>query len=118
MSTHALQLHTLRMQTLEMVRKQTSLQQETSALGIIFVRREKEAWNDRGLQTKRSQGAILESCFTKILRSEGSPHDRGMRNKFRLPLVAVFTESFQNYGSLHLVQAAASKKKTCSDSNR
>ena len=33
-----------------------------------------------------------------------------MRNKFRLPLVAVFTYSFQNYGSLHLVQAAASKK--------
>ena len=33
-----------------------------------------------------------------------------MRNKFRLPLVAVFTPSFQNYGSLHLVKAAASRK--------
>ena len=33
-----------------------------------------------------------------------------MRNKFRLPFVAVFTYSFQNCGSLHLVQAAASKK--------
>ena len=33
-----------------------------------------------------------------------------MRNKFRLPLAAVFTTcSFQNYGSLHLVEAAASK---------
>ena len=33
-----------------------------------------------------------------------------MRNKFRLPLVAVFTTcSFQNHGSLHLVKAAASK---------
>ena len=45
------------------------------------------------------------------LRSEGSPRDRVMRNKFRLPLCrCVFTYSFQNYGSLHLVQAAASKK--------
>ena len=45
-----------------------------------------------------------------ILRSEGSPHNRGLRNKFRLPLVAVFTTySFQNHGSLHLVKAAASK---------
>ena len=46
-----------------------------------------------------------------MFRSEESPHNRGMRNKFRLPLVAVFTtHSFQNYGSLHLVQAATSKK--------
>ena len=81
-----------------------------SALGIIIFRREQGAWNDSGLQTKRSHGAILQSRFTTILRNVGSPHNRGMKNKFHLPLVAVFTYSFQNYGSLHLVQAAASKK--------
>ena len=81
-----------------------------ATLGIIVFRREQGAWNDSGLQTKRSHGAILQSRFTTILRSEGSPHNRGMKNKFHLPLVAVFTYSFQNYGSLHLIQAAASKK--------
>ena len=41
-----------------------------------------------------------------------------MRNKYRLPLVAVFTTySFKKYGSLRLVKVAASKK-TRSDSNR
>ena len=110
-STLALQLHTLRMQTLEMVKKHKPLNnQKLSALGIIVFRREQGVWNARGLQTKRSHGAILKSRFTTILRSEGSPHDRGMRNKCRLPHVAVFTTySFQNFGSLHLVQAAASK---------
>ena len=81
-----------------------------STLGIIIFRREQGVWNDSGLQTKRSHGAILQSRFTTILRSVGSPHNRGMKNKFHLPLVAVFTYSFQNYGSLHLVQVAASKK--------
>ena len=81
-----------------------------SALGIIVFCREQGAWNDRGLQTKRSHGAILLSRFNTTLRSEKSPNDHGMRNKFRLPLVDVLSYSFQNCGSLHLVQAAASKK--------
>ena len=68
-------------------------------------------WKERGLQTKRSHGAITQSRFTTFLRSEGSPNIREMRNKFRLPLVAVFTTySFQNYGSLHLVKVAAFQK--------
>ena len=83
MSTHALQLHTLRMQTLVMVKKYKPLNNiKMSVLGVIVFRREQGAWNDRGLQTKGSHGAILQSRSTTILRSEGSPHDRGMRKKF------------------------------------
>ena len=93
-----------------MVKKHKPLNNnKMSALGIIVFRRERGAWNDWGQQTKISHGTILRSRFTMILRSEGSLHDRGMRNTFRLPLVAVFTYSFENCGSLHLVQAAASK---------
>ena len=109
--THALQSHTLRMQTLEMVKKYKPLNDnKISALGITVFRRRHGAWNERELHTKRSHGAILQSRFTTIVRSEGSPRDCVMSNKFRLPFVAAFTYSFQNNGSLHLVQAAASKK--------
>ena len=58
-STHALKSHTLGMQTLEMVKKHKSLNnKKMSALGIIIFRREQGTWNDGGLQTERSHGAI------------------------------------------------------------
>ena len=93
-----------RMQTLETVKKHKPLyNNKMSALGIIVFRRERGAWNDWGQQTKIRHGTILQSRFTTILRSEGSLHDRGMRNKFRLPLVAVFTTcSFQNLSLIHI----------------
>ena len=92
-----------------MVKKRT-FQQQNGYFGDNCFPQRARGVEVRGLKTKRSHGAISYSRFTTILRSEGSPHGRGMRNKFRLPLVAVFTYSFQNHGSLHLVQAAVSKK--------
>ena len=70
--THALQLHTLRMQTLEMVKKHKHLNNNNnnnnnnrrggggrSASGIILFRGEQGLWKERGLKTKRSHEAII-----------------------------------------------------------
>ena len=104
--THALLLHTLWMQILEMVKKHK--RRRRSALGIIIFRREQGFVEWRGTANlKKPRGYHIVPCHYDS-RSEGSPHNPGMRNKFRSPLVAVFTTySFQNYGSLHLVKSAA-----------
>ena len=116
-STLALQLHTLRMQTLEMVKKHRPLNHNNmSALGIIVFRREQGAWNDWGLQTKRSHGAILQSHFITILKAKGvhTTAEQGINFAYRLSLCSLFLSKlwFTSPGPSRGIQ------KTCSDSNR